>query len=97
MFAAEKEGSDSTEAGWDRHPRHMGKEASCKGSSAGRGQRSVENKGQKQLRGREGTLTRPIWGKTLKETGTISPMTRIVQESFRVHSDHGHCSKNWVL
>lgn len=44
-----------------------------------------------------GTLTRPICGKTLKETGTINPMTRIVQESFRVHSDHGFCRKNWVL
>ena len=46
---------------------------------------------------RRGTLTRLICGKMPKETGTINPMTRIVQENFRVHSDHGFCRKNWVL
>lgn len=33
----------------------------------------------------------------LRETGTISPITRIVQESLKDHRDHGYCRKNWVL
>lgn len=45
----------------------------------------------------EVTLTRPICGNRLKETGTISPITKMVQDSFKVHSEFGYRRKNWVL
>jgi hypothetical protein len=44
-----------------------------------------------------GALTRPICGNILKEAGTISPITRMVQDSLVVHKDHGFCRKNRVL
>ena len=42
-------------------------------------------------------LTRSILGNTLKETGTISPVTKMVHDSFKVHKDRGYRTNNWVL